>query len=285
MQYKTYLDIKLAFNNSNYEQIYNTLYLHGITSILEENKCIQFTVPDKHLNLFKQIKNELITNKIITENDISFTKFQNRNWNKEWEKTIEPVLIKEKIIIYPSWKKKRLKNTSDKILIEIDPKMSFGTGRNETTRLILELMCDYISSTDKRMLDYGCGTGILAIAGIKLGLQKAVAIDIDDDSIENAKEYLRINNVERSIVLRKADITGIKEKNFDIICANITSGVILVNLKNIYSKLKSKGKLFITGILIEEKDGITSALKENNFEIKEIHDKEEWTGFYVKKFE
>jgi len=72
-------------------------------------------------------------------------------------------------------------NPKDKILIEIDPKMSFGTGHNETTQLVIELLIDEIDEEDKYILDYGCGTGILSIASIKLGMEKAIAIDIDDD--------------------------------------------------------------------------------------------------------
>ncbi len=144
--------------------------------------------------------------------------------------------------------------------------MSFGTGHNETTQLILELMCDYITTNDKTMLDYGCGTGILAIAGIKLGLNKAIAIDIDSDGIENAEENIKNNNCENSII-----------------CANLTSQIIIQNLKNISKKLKPNGKLFITGILKDEKKSIINELKKCRFEIKEIRDKAEWTGLYGQK--
>src|SRR3990170_4461932 len=106
---KVYYELEIVFNEVNYESIYNTLYMFNITSILEEN------------------------------GNINVSKLDNLDWNKEWEKTIEPVNIKNKIIIYPSWKKNEIKKFGEKIFIEIDPKMSFGTGHNETTQLILEL--------------------------------------------------------------------------------------------------------------------------------------------------
>src|ERR1041384_4352979 len=160
---KNYFEMEIAFNESNYEAIYNRLYLEGITAILEENGVLKIYVNSNEELQLERIKNDLINEDNINANSIQISKFDNQDWNREWEKTIEPVLIKDRIIIYPSWKKDSLKNTENKILIQIDPKMSFGTGHNETTQLILELMSDYIDSNEEFMLDFGCGTGILTI--------------------------------------------------------------------------------------------------------------------------
>ena len=133
------------------------------------------------------------------------------------------------------------------------------------------------------MLDYGCGTAVLAIAGVKLGIKKAVAIDIDEDSIINAEEYIKRNGVSKSIKLYKANINCIKETDFDIITANIDRTVITENLEIIHSKLKTNGKLLITGILHEEEKEITNALRKQNFKIIEIRKKAEWLAFYSVK--
>ena len=201
----------------------------------------------------------------------------------EWEKSIEPVYIKDKIIVYPSWKNNELKNPNGKILIEIDPKMSFGTGHNETTQMMLELMYDYIDNNDKYLLDYGCGTAVLAIAGIKLGVKLAVAIDIDEDSILNAMECMRKNEVSNIVKLYKTNINEISEKDFDIIVCNIDRTVILGNLKTIHAKLKPGGKLFITGILREEENEVKDSLKKQKFELIETRNKAEWLAFYTTK--
>jgi ribosomal protein L11 methyltransferase len=280
---QSYLELEITFNEENYEKIYNRLYLEGITTILETSSVIKVYLPENDLTLAKKIKNDLLNIDKVPDKNIHLGKFENQDWNKEWEQTIEAVYIKDKIIIYPSWKKNDLKDTNDKIRIEIDPKMSFGTGHNETTQLILEMMCDYIDSNDKFVLDYGCGTGILAIAAIKLGAEKAVAIDIDNDAIENAAEYIKINGVDKQITLYDSDITHISETNFDVITANITSGVIIANLKNIYNKLKPGGKLFITGILDNERDELTQNLDAKNFIIEEVRDKGEWIAYYTVK--
>ncbi len=283
MPSKFYYELEIAFNGKNYESIYNHLYISGIKNIVEEKDTIKISINESEVNTLEKIKTDLIKGLVITKSDVSLTKLDNLNWNKEWEKTIEPVFIRDKIIIYPSWKKKELKNQKNKILIEIDPKMSFGTGHNETTQLILELMSDYITLNDKYMLDFGCGTGILAIAGISLGVKKAIAIDTDEDSIENAKEYLKINNVKEKIKLYKSDIKKIKESEFDVIAANITSNVIIPNLKIMYKKLKKNGKIFLTGILRDEIDEMAKQLALNKFEIEEIRNKAEWSSFYAIK--
>jgi len=280
---KVCYELEIAFNDVNYDAIYNYLYMFNITSILEENGRIIVSFPENNLKIVHRIKDSLITNNIVCENNILVSKIENMDWNKEWEKTIKPISIKNKIIIYPSWKKNEVKNLRNKILIEIDPKMSFGTGHNETTQLILELMCDFIGLENEKMLDFGCGTGILAIAAIKLGFNNAIAIDIDEDSIENAKENIKINQVQDKIKIYQSDINDINEEAFDVICANITSSVILPNLNIILKKLKHNGKLFITGILTEEIKEINDSLLQNKFDIIEVRNKAEWAGIYCTK--
>lgn len=280
---KSYYEMEIAFNEATYDLIYNRLYVNGITTILEDSGVLKTYFPEAELSVAETIKDDLVNLDGVNPTDINITKFDNHDWNKEWEKTIEPIYIKDKLIVYPSWKKESLGSTEGKILIEIDPKMSFGTGHNETTQLILELMCDHMDSGDKYLLDFGCGTGILAIAGIKLGAEKAIAIDIDDDSIENAEEYIASNGTSDSITLYKADIADITETDFDVVLANITSGVVIPNLGKIYTKLKPNGKLFITGILNEEAEELINSLSENNFIMKELRSKAEWSGFYCVK--
>jgi len=278
-----YLELKVIYNKDNYDAIYNILYISGIENILEEDNCVKIYYPHKKKKeaeeLVKRLKKEigLKNDKLILNN------LESKNWNQEWEDSIEPIYLKNKIIIYPSWKKDKLISPKDKILIEIDPKMSFGTGHNETTQLVLDFLIDEIDEEDKYLLDYGCGTGILTICSIKLGIENAVAIDIDEDSIENAKEYFRVNDVNKNVKLIKANICEIKENGFDIICANIIRSVIEKNLTSIYEKLKTGGKLFISGILSEEEEKIRYILESNGFEMKQINYKSEWLGIYASK--
>jgi ribosomal protein L11 methyltransferase len=282
---KSYWELEIITDDKTYDSVCNCLYINGINTILEENGVIKVYLPEDKLPLAEKIKNDLITSLSIRPSNIHLSKFDNHDWNKEWQSTIEPVYVKDKIIIYPSWKKSELENIKDRILIQIDPKMSFGTGHNESTQLILEMMTDYIDINDQYMLDYGCGTGILSIAGVKLGLNKVAAIDIDGDAIENAKENFEINNVSGNIKLYHSGINEISGSNFDVIAANISSGVLTTSLSVIYAKLKPGGKLFATGILTEDKDEFTGNLINSNFSINIVKEKNEWAGFYCTKNE
>jgi ribosomal protein L11 methyltransferase len=277
-----YKELSISFNKKNYNGIYNTLYLSGIGKILEENGLIKIYYKGNETKKIDEITKRLIKSVRLRSSDIKVNTLPSEDWNREWKMSIQPINIKNKILIYPSWKKHIIKEHTDKLLLEIDPKMSFGTGHNDTTKLILEIMVDNFDKKDKSLLDFGCGTGILAIAGIKLGIKSAVAIDIDDDSVRDAGEYININNVNSHIKLYKKDISEIKETKFDVVVCNIISSVILKNLGIIRSKLKPGGKLFLTGILKNERNKLINSIKENDMSVIEIRKKADWIAFYCK---
>lgn len=275
-----YFEITIPFNKENFEQIENTLYYFGIENILEENGVVKIYIEDNNEELIEKIKSELKNNH---QTEIKVEKFTDKNWNAEWENSIQPVYIKDKIVIHSSWNKETVENPEGKILIEIDPKMSFGTGHNETTQIVLEMLCEYLDEDGKTMLDFGAGTAVLSIAAAKLGVENILAIEIDVDSIENAKEYIRDNGVEKHIRLDNCNISHVEEREFDVIAANIIRSVITANLKHIHSKLKSGGKLFISGILIEEEELLINELQKFDIEIIEVRKKTEWLGVYARK--
>ncbi|MBN8569173.1 MAG: 50S ribosomal protein L11 methyltransferase [Ignavibacteria bacterium] len=275
-----YFEITIPFNKDNFEQIENTLYYFGIENILEENGVVKIYIEDNNEELIEKIKSDLKNN---YQTEIKVEKFTDKNWNAEWENSIQPVYIKDKIVIHSSWNKDTVVNPEEKILIEIDPKMSFGTGHNETTQIVLEMLCEYLDEGDKTMLDFGAGTAVLSIAAAKLGIENIMAIEIDVDSIENAKEYIRNNGVEKHIKLDNCNISHVEESDFDVIAANIIRSVITANLKHIHSKLKSGGKLFISGILIEEEELLINELQKFDIEIIEVRKKTEWLGVYARK--
>ena len=281
---KNYIELEIAFNESTYDLIYNRFYINELNTILEENGLLKVYLPASDTSLAEKIKQELISEDGVPEGSISIGIFDNKDWNREWEKTIEPVYILDKLVVYPSWKKDELDLSRGNIPIEIDPKMSFGTGHNETTQLILEQMSTWIDPvTDRYMLDFGSGTGILSIAAVKLGVEKVIANEIDDDSIANAKDYFALNNAAGCITLYQCDLANVAEYGFDVIAANITSNVIIPNLPLMYSKLKSGGKIFITGILSEETETLLNELTKNNFQMRELKQRAEWAAFYAIK--
>jgi ribosomal protein L11 methyltransferase len=276
-------EIRIPFKEENNVLVYNSLYLNDISNILEEEKELVFYLEEDKLSVLDEIKKYLKENNFSGINKIKQSEFTKTNWDYKWKKSIKPVIIKDKIVIYPSWKFNDVQKYKDKLFIQIDPKMSFGTGHNETTQMILEMLCSHIAPSDKYMLDYGCGTGILAIAAVKLGMHKAVAIDIDEVAFENAEENIRINNLESKIKLLVSDIDDIKENDFDIICVNIVSNVIEEKINLITGKLKPQGKLFISGILTEESGKFLKFLGSNNLSVIETLEKAEWIGIYARK--
>lgn len=280
MKSKIITKISLFTNPKYFDNLIANLFLIGITSFEEKDGSIDLYVkPEEVSEIIKSVSTNFSGSTI----DILVEEIEDRNWNDEWQKSIEPIIISNKLVVYPTWKKEEVKKYKGYIKIQIDPKMAFGTGHNETTQLVLEQMLKYLTKKDKYLFDFGCGTGILAIAGIKLGIQKAVADDIDEDSIDNAVENLKLNKVSNKIKLYQNSISCIKEKNFDVICANIISSVIKENLELMYLKLKPKGKLFLSGVLREEERNLKSHLKKKGFGVIEVIRKSEWIGVYALK--
>jgi ribosomal protein L11 methyltransferase len=283
MSIKNFFELEIKFSKKNYDGILEVLYLSGINNILETDSSVVVYLPESEKEKIYNLNRLLYSKKLADKDSIILKVLQNQDWDKNWKKTIKPVFIKDRIIVYPSWFKKEVRKYKKRILIEIDPKMSFGTGHNETTQLVLELMCDFFDANDKYSLDYGCGTGVLAIAAVKLGQKESIAIDIDEDSIENAKEYIVKNNVRGKIMIYKKDIFEIKKNNFDVIYANILRNVIEKNLGEMYKRLKTGGKLFISGVLADEENQISDSLRKNNFRIVDKRFKSEWLGIYAVK--
>lgn len=280
MKFKTFTKISLFTKPKHFDNLIAQLFLLGITSFEEREKSIDIYVkPDEAEAIIKSISSKFSSGNL----DILIDEIENRNWNEEWQKSIEPIIIGNKLVVYPTWKKEEVKKFKGFIKIQIDPKMAFGTGHNETTQLVLELMLKYINKKDKYLFDFGCGTGILAIAGIKMGVVKTIANDIDIDSIDNSIENFKLNKVTNKIKLYQNSICDIKQKGFDVICANIISSVIKENLELMNLKLKPEGKLFLSGVLREEERSLKNHLKKNGFKTIEVIRKSEWIGVYAVK--
>jgi ribosomal protein L11 methyltransferase len=203
---------------------------------------------------------------------ISTTEIQHKNWNEEWEQSIQPIHVSERFVIAPSW---NMGDDIKKTVIIIDPKMTFGTGYHETTRLMIRLMENYIK-TNNSVLDVGTGTGILAIAAAKMGAKNIVGIDIDEWSLDNGIENIRRNNVEKEVAIRIGSLEVVPESNFDIILANIFRNTILDLMDAMLQKLSPKGRIILSGLLGADQPIIEEALNERNLKIISVLRENDW---------
>lgn len=205
---------------------------------------------------------------------ISTTEIQHRNWNEEWERSIQPIHVSDNFIITPSW---HPVNDSAKRVIIIDPKMTFGTGYHETTRLMIRMMEQYIRP-DTTVLDVGTGTGILAIGALMLGARHAVGVDIDEWSLDNGIENAQRNGVDSKIDIRIGSMDVVPEQSFDIVLANIIRNTILDLLDAMLAKVAPKGTILFSGLLTSDREIITQALNERGFTVVTVLQENDWIG-------
>jgi len=171
-----------------------------------------------------------------------------QNWNEEWEKNFVPVIIGSRLLVRAPF---HSSENDLPLTLVIEPKMSFGTGHHQTTRLMLQAMMQ-IDMEGKKVLDMGCGTGILGIYASKKGAESVTGIDIDNWAYENAIENISRNKVSNMSV-RLGDVCAIEEgEMFDIIVANINRNVLLKDIPVYVGHLRKRGILLLSGFLSED---------------------------------
>lgn len=193
------------------------------------------------------------------------------NWNQIWEESFQPVCIGNFVAVRANFHPP-FQNIEHEIVIT--PKMSFGTGHHATTYLMLEAM-RAIDFSKKAVLDFGTGTGILAILAEKLGAASITAIDIDEWSIDNATENSRENGC-RKIKLIQQDHPKTGEGKFDVILANINKNIIINNLKELISQLNTGGILLLSGLLVTDEKDILEETKKYPLTHEATFTKEKW---------
>ncbi|WP_242920811.1 50S ribosomal protein L11 methyltransferase [Pontibacter liquoris] len=175
-------------------------------------------------------------------------KIARQNWNEEWERNFEPLFIGGKVSVRASFHEKPAEAKYD---IVINPKMSFGTGHHETTTLMIENQLT-LDHQGKHVLDMGCGTGILAIMAGELGATQIVAVEIEDWTVENARENAALNGYAAIDVRLGGAETIAHDQPYDIILANINRNVLLDDMPAYKAVLKPHGWLLLSGFYIED---------------------------------
>ena len=199
---------------------------------------------------------------------------ENVNWNAVWESNFEPVRVKDFCGVRASFHPTFEPAVEHEIVI--DPKMAFGTGHHATTHLVIAMMQN-MELHGHHVLDYGCGTGILAILASRLGAAKLDAVDIELPSYENTIENLKINQINNVSVFH-GTLDVVPVGSYQTILANINRNVILQSLEALYSRLPSGGRLIISGFLKEDEEKMSEAIKSHGFELFRTAEKDQWIG-------
>jgi ribosomal protein L11 methyltransferase len=281
---KTWIAITVTCPKDVQELLIPFLWDSGATGFVEEENDFTAYFPaefwgDDVVARFSQIQERLRSEgKII--NSVQIDTVEDRNWNEEWEKTIQPIQVTDTIIIRPSWVPVAPK--SGIVVLTINPKMSFGTGYHETTRLMLRMLENIIQSGD-RVLDVGTGTGILAIASARLGASSAIGVDNDEWSLENALENVALNDVASRVVIRTGSIGTVPETNFQVVMANLHFTIIVEMMEELIEHTANGGHLLLSGILESDEQAIRNLLVSTGITIQEILHESEWIGITALK--
>ena len=207
------------------------------------------------------------------------------DWSQEWKKGLKPIKVRHRgfsLIVKPTWHK--IKRSPGEIVINIDPGMAFGTGGHATTKMCLKAILRLVKGSKlpkgPSILDVGTGTGVLAIAAVKLGFKKAVGTDIDKVAVKVARKNADLNRTKLSLSAK--DLSGIPGK-YDLVAANILAGELKKLSAALYAKIKPGGFLILSGILETEKDSIEAAFSSIGLEKAFLLMEKEWVAFAFRK--
>ncbi len=203
-----------------------------------------------------------------------------QDWMQKWKEGYEAVEAGERLIVAPSWKLPGV--TGERLVIRIDPGMAFGTGTHETTRLCLEAIERFWRGS--RLLDVGCGTGILAIAAALLEPRSSiVAVDIDPVAVEVARENIEINRVSELIEVREGGPDGFAGTAFDVVVANLTAEVIIELMSDLICCLAPSGVLILSGVLTDLRDRVEKRATDAGLTIIEGREAGEWSALAARR--
>lgn len=204
---------------------------------------------------------------------------QKKNWNEEWEKNLQPIVVDDKCLIRAEFHQVPQRYQYE---IVITPKMSFGTGHHQTTYLMVRNQME-MNFNGKRVMDAGCGTGILSIMASKLGAAEVDAFDIDEWSILNATENIATNQC-RNIRIRQGKVTDLSwTRPLDIILANINKNILMDEMKHYSSLLAKKGMLLLSGFYASDIADLTR--ETSRFGLAEVRrdERETWAALLLQK--
>lgn len=224
----------------------------------------------------------------IGEGTITQSTTEDIDWQNNWKQFFSSFYIDD-ILIKPTWEELK-EEDKDKFLIEIDPGVSFGTGKHETTQLCIRQLRKYMKDGEK-ILDVGCGSGILSIVALKLGAGEVVGTDIDENCMTSTYENMEVNGLDKAqgtfYVGNLIDDEELQRKVgtecYDIVVANILADVIIPLAPVIPARLKKDGIFITSGIIDFKEEEVKQAIQQAGFEILETNYQGEWVNITARK--
>ncbi len=213
-----------------------------------------------------------ITHEIATDSCVE------EDWINNWKKFFKPIPVGRKLLIRPTWEEEY--EAGDRKVLHLEPGLAFGTGTHETTRLCMELLEEY-AQPGYDVLDVGCGSGILSVAALLLGAQKAVGVDIDALAVKTAVQNAEINQVEDRFTGICGDLTDKVSGKYHIVVANIVADVIILLTKDIGQFMYPDTVYLMSGIIDTRENDVLAAL-ENKFEIIARKSEKGWVALAAK---
>ncbi|MEE1078818.1 MAG: 50S ribosomal protein L11 methyltransferase [Agathobacter sp.] len=220
---------------------------------------------------------------------ITSSETEDLDWINNWKKYFTSFSI-DNIFIKPTWEELK-EEDKDKILIEIDPGISFGTGKHETTQLCIRQLAKYINGTKPKVLDVGCGSGILSIVALKLGAREVVGTDLDADCMISTKENMEVNHLDANLgtfyvgnLIDDVELQNtVGTEEYEIVVANILADVIIPMAPVIPARLKKDGYFITSGIINFKENEVKEAIEKAGLEVVEINHQGEWVNITARK--
>ena len=220
---------------------------------------------------------------------ITSSETEDLDWINNWKKYFTSFTIDD-ILIKPTWEELK-EEDKDKFLIEIDPGISFGTGKHETTQLCIRQLQKYVEGKHPKVLDVGCGSGILSIVALKLGAREVVGTDLDADCMTSTRDNMQVNHLDLSLgtfyVGNLIDDEELQEKvgteEYEIVVANILAPVIIAMAPVIPARLKQGGYFITSGIIDFKENEVKEAIEAAGLTVVEINHQGEWVNITAQK--
>lgn len=275
----SFLELSIEFTENQASDILVALLSDiGFEGFIEEDNllkayCKTEDVDETALNkIFNLLPADVLKN-------VSKKNIENINWNQSWERSYSPVIIQNKILIRAPFHQ-NLPTFPYEMVIE--PKMSFGTAHHETTSLMLEMMLSE-SFDQKKVLDMGCGTGVLSIFAEMLGAKHVIAVDNDPNAYENAIENIRRNHC-KNVEVYHGSMEKVGTGSFQILLANINRNILLEHISQYAQKLEKNGSMLLSGFYLPDLESIRVEAKKNNLHFTGYLEKNNWISVtFVKK--